>query len=117
MRTDITPQAEGCKPAGRSRRLSTLLGAVALGAVAVTGVLGPAPTTPALAQAAVQTAPAMPSFADVVAKVKPAVVSVRVKAGDGIGGAFPNLGNFDIPGFDLPDGHPFQEFLKRFRGG
>ena len=118
MRTDITPQAaHGRKPTGRSRRVSTLLGAVALGAVAVTGVLGPAPATPAFAQAAVQAAQAMPSFADVVAKVKPAVVSVRVKAADGISGALPGLGNFDIPGFDLPDDHPLQEFLKRFRGG
>jgi serine protease Do len=118
MRTDITPQAaHGPKPAGRSRRVPALLGAVALGAVAAAGVLGPAPTTPALAQAAAQANQAMPSFADVVAKVKPAVVSVRVKAADGTSGALPGLGNFDVPGFDLPDDHPLQEFLKRFRGG
>ena len=100
-----------------SRRASALLGAVALGAVAVTGALGPVPNT-AFAQAAVQAAPAMPSFADVVAKVKPAVVSVRVKtAADQVGSTLPGLGNLDIPGFDLPDDHPFQDFLKRFRGG
>jgi serine protease Do len=61
-------------------------------------------------------------FADVVEKVQPAVVSVRVKAridnvsmneGDGNGGDQ----GFGIPGFeDLPKDHPMRRFFKEFGG-
>ena len=104
---------------GRTR--SALLGAVALGTVAaITGNTA----HPALAQSALTAAPAsmMPSFADVVERVKPAVVSVRVKAdkaqasGAQSGGSNFNLPNFDLPNFNLPEDHPFQDFFKRFRG-
>jgi serine protease Do len=110
----------------RSRRVTwkhSILGAVALGAVAVTGVLGPSAHEAALAQAgpvtaAPQAAQAIPSFADVVDRVKPAVVSVQVRSKaenaqvSSFGNALP-----DMPGFNLPDDHPFQEFFRRFRGG
>ncbi|MGL4405702.1 MAG: serine peptidase, partial [Notoacmeibacter sp.] len=60
-------------------------------------------------------------FADVVEKVQPAVVSVRVKSKiDDV--AFNNGSegtngrpDFDIPGFeDLPDDHPMRRFFKEF---
>lgn len=51
------------------------------------------------------------SFADIVKKVRPAVVSVKVKV-EG-----PKLARRDVPNFrDLPEGHPFNEFFKRFFG-
>jgi serine protease Do len=58
----------------------------------------------------------MPSFADVVEKVKPAVVSVRVKVdavadrGDG-----DDAEAFGLP--DLPPGSPMERFFRRFRDG
>lgn len=57
-----------------------------------------------------------PSFADIVEKVSPAVVSVRVKSD-----AEPaSMGDadmfFDMPGMDqLPDDHPLKRFFKQFR--
>ncbi|MFL4994120.1 MAG: S1C family serine protease, partial [Microvirga sp.] len=79
----------------------------------------------ALAQAQVQgaerpsppvSAQAIPSFADVVDRVKPAVVSVRVKTPARQARATGPGGGFDLPDFDLPQDHPFQEFFRRFRG-
>ncbi|MGA0531879.1 Do family serine endopeptidase [Hansschlegelia sp. KR7-227] len=112
------------------RRKTVIASALALG---VAGALGAGAfttgVTPALAESSAiqpQAAPALPSFADVVDRVKPAVVSVRVKnvATDdeetaqgpgGPGGAIPG-----IPGLDrLPDDHPLKKFFKEFgqRGG
>jgi serine protease Do len=97
-------------------------------ALALAGALGAqtltSTTVPAEAQTAIQpqAAPAVPSFADVVDRVKPAVVSVKVKnvggeeeMAGGPGGALPQ-----IPGLDqLPDGHPLKKFFREFgqRGG
>lgn len=51
------------------------------------------------------------TFADLVAKVRPAVVSVQVKNG----GKKQSSGNFDFKGVpELPDDHPLNEFFKRF---
>ena len=90
-----------------------IAGAIGFGAVA-TG------TAPVLADAVRVDAPQqMPSFADVVEKVSPAVVSVRVQekiqpAADS--GA--DMYQFQSPpGFDdLPDNHPLKKFFKEFRG-
>ena len=78
-----------------------------------------APTVSAQVQQAAQiTAPAittMPSFADLVEAVKPAVVSIVVESERvrpsmrGGGGQF----EFDFP--DLPDEHPFRDFFDQFR--
>ncbi|MFC0481266.1 Do family serine endopeptidase [Gellertiella hungarica] len=64
-------------------------------------------------------APQVPSFADVVGAVSPAVVSVRVQtnidetADNGNGFSF----NFGGEGFDqLPDDHPLKRFFKEFGG-
>src|SRR4051794_35585409 len=102
------------------RRRTAWLSAAALAALIAGGAAGSglAPSLPAYAEAAA-TAPAvqaMPSFADVVDKVKPAVVSVRVKietvahrADDEDGEAF------GPP--DFPPGSPMERFFRNFRNG
>ena len=64
-------------------------------------------------------APSVPSFADVVTAVSPAVVSVRVESrvqpvsDDNNGFSF----NFNGKGFDdLPDDHPLKRFFREFGG-
>jgi serine protease Do len=87
-------------------------GAVGLGAVA-SGV------SPVYAEAVnVQPAAQMPSFADVVQQVSPAVVSVRVKAkvepaSDDGAQFFGGDRSFE----DLPEGHPLERFFREFRRG
>jgi len=98
-----------------------LLAAVA--SVAVAGAIGlgaaATVTAPVLADAVRVDGAQVPSFADVVEKVSPAVVSVRVKAK--IEPAADNgadLFQFNAPqGFDnLPDDHPLKRFFREFRG-
>ena len=55
------------------------------------------------------------SFADLVEKVRPAVVSIRVKNGAKRRKFSRNKPEFNIP--DLPDDHPLNEFFKNFRKG
>jgi serine protease Do len=113
------------KPTANSRRRRTIAASVI--ALAVAGAIGAEAlttmTTPAVAQTQIQpqAGPALPSFADVAERVKPAVVSVRVKnvalddddapgGGQGGQGAMPN-----IPGLgQLPDDHPLKRFFKEF---
>jgi len=61
--------------------------------------------TPAIAQG-------MPSFADIVAKVRPAVVSVKVKL-EATAMNEEDGQEFSMP--DLPPGHPLEKFFKQFR--
>ena len=87
-----------------------IAGAVGLGAVT-------SGTAPVLAEAVRVEAPQAPSFADVVERVSPAVVSVRVKAkvepaSDGGMEFFQGPPGFE----DLPDGHPLKRFFREFRG-
>src|SRR5918997_4158648 len=57
---------------------------------------------------------AMPSFADVIDRVKPAVVSVRVKMGNvAARQPFGEESQFQTP--DLPPGHPLERFFREFR--
>ena len=125
QRSDTDPTGTP-STARRASNKAALLGAVALGAVAGPGFLETAYfPSHALAQAQVQgaerpsppaSAQAIPSFADVVDRVKPAVVSVRVKTPARQARATGPGGGFDLPDFDLPQDHPFQEFFRRFRG-
>jgi len=100
-----------------TNRKAKWLGAVAAAALVAGGAAGSFAQTaaPVQAQAPITVqAPQMPSFADVVERVKPAVVSVRVKTRQVADR------NDDGPGFsgpDLPDGHPLQRFFREFRGG
>ncbi|CAH1671315.1 putative periplasmic serine endoprotease DegP-like [Chelatococcus asaccharovorans] len=118
-----------------NRRKSLLLGAVALAALGTAGVLQgmvAPPYGPAYAQqiapAPAVTVPGQASFADLVDRVKPAVVSVQVKVaidnvrddsgmqrfggqqGDEQFGG-PGMG----PGMGGP-GNPFEQFFRRFGG-
>lgn len=85
---------------------------------ATLGLTGNGIPASALAEAVRIEAPAQPGFADVVEKVSPAVVSVRVKGklqtmSDNGPGEF----GFGGPGFDdLPEGHPFKRFFREFGG-
>jgi serine protease Do len=104
------------------RRKTAWLSAAALAALIAGGAVETGlvpPSRPAYAQApvAAATTQQMPSFADVIEKVKPAVVSVRVKAnmvadhGDGSDDAEA----FGTP--DFPPGSPMERFFRRFRDG
>jgi serine protease Do len=92
-----------------------IAGAIGLGAVT-------SGTAPVLAEAVKVVTPQATGFGDVVEKVSPAVVSVRVKsriepASDGPGNGPGSLFNFDGQGFDdLPDNHPLKRFFREFRG-
>ncbi|MFC5385369.1 Do family serine endopeptidase [Aquamicrobium segne] len=100
----------------RSRRLT-----VAAASLAIAGATGLAAVTatiePVLAEAVRVEAPQVPSFADVVSSVSPAVVSVRVKAspertadrGSAFGLPDEGFGN-------LPPNHPMRRFFREFRG-
>src|SRR5215211_2283070 len=92
-----------------ARRLTFLAGVAGLGAAVLIGGTLPqasvsALTTPAYAQTMAHPA----GFADVVEKVKPAVISVRVKS-DG-GAEMMNFGG-DEP---MLRGSPFERFFRRF---
>ncbi|MFC5583952.1 DegQ family serine endoprotease [Nitratireductor kimnyeongensis] len=88
-----------------------IAGAIGLGAVT-------SGTAPVMAEAVRLDQPVQaPSFADIVEKVSPAVVSVRVKADVEMTSNRGNPGLFDMPGFEeLPDGHPLKRFFREFRG-
>lgn len=103
-------------PASYSRTKKRLMAAVA--SVAIAGAIGFGAVTtgtgPVLADAVHVQAPQVPSFADVVERVSPAVVSVRVKA---------NIQPTSDDGSEMfggPDGmqnNPqLREFFKQFRG-
>ncbi|HZP20899.1 MAG TPA: Do family serine endopeptidase [Bauldia sp.] len=102
----------------KSLRQRVLLGtAVALflgGAFVAGNAVGPT-ASPAYADAVKVEGVQPLSFADVVDKVRPAVVSVRVKsmttADDVVGG------DEDMPFFDMPPGSPMERFFKQFRQG
>ena len=101
--------------------LKTILKSSAVGGLAAlmltTGVAGP--IAHSFAAPVEVTAPQVPSFANVVDAVSPAVVSVRVQSNmqaasdEGNGYSF----NFGGRGLDqLPDDHPLKRFFKEFGG-
>ncbi|TGP22592.1 MULTISPECIES: Do family serine endopeptidase [unclassified Mesorhizobium] len=103
-------------PNSYSRTRKRLMAAVA--SLAVVGTVGAGMlatgTAPVLADAVRVEAPQVPSFADVVERVSPAVVSVKVKAK-----IQPTAddGSDDQDGFDnLPDNPQLRRFFKEFRG-
>lgn len=101
---------------GARKHLLATTAAVGLAAFAGFG-LATTGTVPVMADAVRVDAPQAPGFADVVEKVSPAVVSVRVKteiqpaANDSQGSFFERFG-FE----NLPQDHPFREFFRDFRG-
>ncbi len=106
----INPREQGAVRAPRRASRLALLGAAA--AVALGAAIAPAPLTPARAEAplsgSVSTGPA--SFADVVERVKPAVVAIKVKAVEDS----PNE-TFELPEMSPDD--PMYRFFKRFGEG
>ncbi|QCM09493.1 Do family serine endopeptidase [Agrobacterium tumefaciens] len=106
---------------GRSS-LKTALKATTVGGLAAlmlsTGIA--APIVHSLAAPVEVTAPQVPSFANVVDAVSPAVVSVRVQSN--VQPASDDASNFSFNfggrGLDqLPDDHPLKRFFKEFGGG
>ena len=93
---------------------SLILGGTALALVLGGGIVGGSlnlvKPTPALADAVQVQGMQLPSFADLVEKVNPAVVSVRVKSKQ------PELSadNQDFP-FQFQPGSPMERFFKQFR--
>jgi len=100
----------------RAVRKRALLGtavAVVLGGALIGGnAILPQATTAAYADAVHVTGQQVPSFADVVEKVRPAVVSVRVKTAETAD--LTSSGPGDMP-FDLPPGSPMEKFFRQFR--
>jgi serine protease Do len=103
-----------------SRGKAAWLGAAALAALIAGGAVESGfvpPAVPAYAQAPipVPTTQPIPSFADVVEKVKPAVVSVRVKANMMANRSDDGDEAFGLP--DFPPGSPMERFFHRFQDG
>jgi serine protease Do len=103
-----------------SKRRTAWLGAAAVAALIAGGAVESgllAPTTAHAELRSMQQPLAIPSFADVIERVKPAVVSVRVKVQQV---ADRNQDNDDEgPSFNLPNlppGSPFERFFREFRG-
>jgi serine protease Do len=96
-------------PARSAKHRLAILASVATLGLAV-GLAGPSAfkeNFPTVAHAAESTATLQPSgFADIVAKVKPAVISVRVKIDE--------LASFNGGDEELDPGSPMQKFFKRF---
>ncbi|MFD1746525.1 Do family serine endopeptidase [Rhizobium helianthi] len=106
---------------GRPSLKTILKGTTVAGLAAVmlsTGI--PAQVYESFAEPVTVNSPQVPSFADIVSAVSPAVVSVRVKsdataASDDASNGFSF--NFGGRGFDdLPDDHPLKRFFKEFGG-
>jgi len=105
------------KPRGRlaTHRLALLASVAGLGAVAlvVGNTVAPLQSAPAISAAHAETAATAASpagFADLVAKVKPAVISVRVK----IDGAEVTTSGDDESMQPGQPGSPFDQFFRRF---
>ncbi len=102
-------------PTSKRRLRATLLAGAAVLAVSGLGLAGLVNMAPTPVFAQSNTAAAaqfMPSFADIVAKVRPAVVSVKVKL-EAASMSEDDGQDFAVP--DLPPGHPLEKFFKQFR--
>ncbi len=104
----------------QSSALKTFLKSTTTAGLAALMLVGPMPAivTSAFAAPVSVVAPQVPSFADVVAAVSPAVVSVRVQTN--VQPASADAENNYSFGFggrgldDLPDDHPLKRFFKEF---
>jgi len=107
------------------KRRATFLGAAAVAALIAGGAIETGLVAPSTAHAelrSMQQPLAMPSFADVIDRVKPAVVSVRVKmqqVADRSQGSGDEDGDSDGPSFNFPNvppGSPLDRLFRDFRG-
>ena len=106
-------------PIARSKLKTILKNSTAAGlAVAMLAGALPVAVAPAYAEAVKVEAAQVPSFADVVEAVSPAVVSVRVQSNVEQTADSSNFSfGFGGRGFeDLPDDHPLKRFFKEFGG-
>ena len=106
-------------PNSYSRTRKRLTAAVA--SLAIAGAIGAGAlatgTAPVLADAVRVEAPQVPSFADVVERVSPAVVSVKVKAKIEPAADDGSDQSDDPDGFNnMPDNPQLRQFFKQFRG-
>ena len=107
------------------KRRATFLGAAAVAALIAGGAIETGLVAPSTAHAelrSMQQPLAMPSFADVIDRVKPAVVSVRVRmqqVADRSQGSGDEDGDSDGPSFNFPNvppGSPLDRLFRDFRG-
>src|SRR5690606_18510823 len=101
------------------KRLTKILWSTTTAGLAAIIIAGgvPALVTPSWAEPVQIQAPSIPSFADVVSAVSPAVVSVRVETQ--VQSASADSDSFQFGwggrGFqDLPDDHPLKRFFREF---
>jgi serine protease Do len=102
------------------KRTAKWLGAAAVAALIAGGAVESGLVAPNAAHAELrsmaQPVQGAPSFADVIERVKPAVVSVRVKVQNVADRNNDDDGQqFSMP--DLPPGHPMERFFRQFRDG
>src|SRR5829696_5608451 len=95
--------------------VAAALAALIAGGAVESGFVPPALPACAQAPVAASATQQMPSFADVVEKVKPAVVSVRVKANMVADRSDDGDEAFGLP--DFPPGSPMERFFRRFQDG
>ncbi len=95
----------------RNKALMGTAAALIIGG-AITGEAVIFPKTPAYADPVNVQAVQIPSFANLVAKVRPAVVSVRVK--EKVAGVSDQLQNM-APDFNFPPGSPMERFFRQFQ--
>ena len=102
------------------KRTAKWLGAAAVAALIAGGAVESGLVAPNSAHAELrsmaQPIQNVPSFADVIEQVKPAVVAVKVK----VQNVASRDDDGDNPGFsmpDLPPGHPMERFFRQFRDG
>ena len=102
------------------KRTATWLGAAAVAALIAggsveSGLVAPNPAHAELRSMA-QPVQGVPSFADVIDRVKPAVVAVKVKVQNVADRDDDDESQqFSMP--DLPPGHPMERFFRQFRDG
>ncbi|MBD2748028.1 trypsin-like peptidase domain-containing protein [Microvirga sp. BT688] len=101
------------------KRTATWLGAAAVAALIAGGAVESGLVAPNAAHAELrsmaQPVQNVPSFADVIERVKPAVVSVKVKVQNVADRDDEDGPRFSAP--DLPPGHPMERFFRQFREG
>ena len=102
------------------KRTAKWLGAAAVAALIAGGSVGTGLIAPNVAHAELrsmsQPIQNVPSFADVIERVKPAVVAVKVKVQNVADRSDDSDGQqFSMP--DLPPGHPMERFFRQFRDG
>jgi serine protease Do len=100
------------------KRMTRWLGAAAVAALIAGGAVETGLIAPNAAHAELrsmsQPIQNVPSFADVIERVKPAVVAVKVKV-QNVADRDDDGPQFSFP--DLPQGHPMERFFRQFRDG